>query len=79
MALPTPTITTIRTSTTCDGDGFVTTHARASGEDQLFEGEDDQEPLAVDLVGDEAAHHGEQQRRAELGEDDDADEGARVR
>ena len=47
-------------------------------EHQLLDGQDDQELLAVDLVGDEAAHHGEQERRAELGEDDDADERARV-
>ena len=30
MALPTPTRTTMMTSTTCDGDGDLTTQARAS-------------------------------------------------
>ena len=51
----------------------------AKGEHQLLDGEDDEEALAVDLVRQQAADHWEEESRAELGEDDDADEGARVR
>ena len=50
----------------------------AQGGDELFDGQDDQEALAVHLVGQEAADHRQQERRAQLGEDDDADERARV-
>ena len=39
----------------------------------------DEEALAVDLVRQQATHHGQHQRRAQLGEDDDADERGRVR
>ncbi len=44
----------------------------------MLEGQDDQEALAVDLVGQQAADHGQDQGRPQLGEDDDAHEGARV-
>ena len=48
------------------------------GEHELLEGQDDEEALAVDLVSEQTTHHGQDQRGPELGEDDDADERARV-
>ena len=51
----------------------------AEREHQLLDRQDDQEALAVDLVRQQAAHHGQDQGRAQLGEDDDADERGRVR
>ena len=48
-------------------------------EDELLDREQDQKLLAVDLVGDEATYRGQEQGRSELGENDDADEGARMR
>ncbi len=48
-------------------------------EHELLDRQHDQEPLAIHLVGQQAAEHGQDQRRPELGENDDADERARVR
>ncbi len=62
------------TSRTWDGCGDEHDQRHAEREDQLLDGEEDQEALAVDLVGQQAAHHGQDERRPELGEDDDADE-----
>ena len=49
------------------------------GEHELFERQDDQEAPAVDLVRQQPPDHRQDQCRPELGEDDDADEGGRVR
>ena len=48
-------------------------------EHELFEREQDEEPLPVDLVRQQATDHGKDQGRAKLGEDHHADESARVR
>ena len=72
MALPTPTSSTMTTSRTWEGCGESTDQRHAEREDELLDGEEDQEALAVDLVGQQAAHHGQDQGGPQLGEDDDA-------
>ena len=59
--------------------GEAATRATPSENTSCSMDEDDQEALAVDLVGQEAADHGQDEGRSQLGEDDDADEGGRVR
>ena len=61
------------------GGGGPDDQRHPQGEHQLFDGEHDEELLAVDLVGQQAAQGGQDERRAELGEDDHPDERARVR
>ena len=51
----------------------------AEREHQLFDRQNDEEALPVELVRQEAPHHGQDQGRPELGEDDDAHERCRVR
>ena len=50
----------------------------AQREDQLLYREQHEEAASVHAVGDEATHHGQEEGWAELGEDDDPHEGARM-
>ena len=76
---PTPTMSTMTTSRTCEGWGDSTTSATPREKTSCSSDRRIRKRLPVDLVGQQAAHHRQDQRRPELGEDDDADEGARVR
>ena len=78
MALPAPTPSTITTNNTWEGLGDSDDQRHPQREHQLLDRQHDQEPLAIHLVRQQAAEHGQDESRAELGEDDDADERARV-
>ncbi len=79
MALPAPTPSTMTHEQDVRGVRGGGHEGHPQREHQLLDRQDDQEALAVDLVRQQPAHHGQDEGGAQLGEDDDADERGRVR
>ena len=77
MALPTPTITTMATSRTWDGDGVRTTRARASEKTSCSTDSTIRNFLRSTLSAMRPPTMASRRAGTELGEDDDPDEGAR--